>query len=824
MKYLLRFLLIYVTILSLILIFYVTITDQYQKDLSITNNELEGIEYLKGVNKLTVSLISYRSVQNLKNDNTQVDNAKKLLLKHIQNIHTLQVKYPQFKNSLFNQKLSFEKISAMSEDQYYKFLGSINHENYEIGDISKILFEEDRKIYFLGSLMTHYLPEFLISALISHNKINEFYINGHISLKNRNIFTEQNKLFHLSTQELSEIIKLLEPYKETLILHTIMNDIFLELQNLSEYENFLSSWSPDTQEIKLYLDSSHKLLDLAFFLNENNTQILQKSINDRKISLEEKIVIHRILLIFICLLITAILFYFYRSFRSNIKKDLEIKNINKTLDNLVPFSKTDINGKITYVSTALEKLSGFSRSELIGYSHRKFKHEDMDPSVYADLWNTILAKKVWIGELKNKTKNGDAYWVKITISPELDAGGNITGFSSHKEDITDKKKLEVEKRKTQEALKFKSMFLSNMSHEIRTPLNGIIGLTSVALKTNLDEKQKELMDKIQSSSNILLGVVNDILDISKIESGKMTIEKSHFNLKTLVNNIHSMLFEKASEKGITFTTECKELQHDTFIGDSLRISQVLTNLLNNAIKFTSKGYVKLHISHLNDEQIRFAVIDSGIGIKEEQLHSLFKEFIQADMSTSRKYGGTGLGLAISKNLVELMGGVIVVESELGKGSRFYFDLPLSPSNEADADENLNEQELKLLEKKINSMQGVKILVAEDNKMNQMVLSMLLEDSKLELDFALDGEVAVAKCKENRYDLILMDIQMPNLNGYEATQAIRQIDTDIPIIGLSANAMKEDVQKAIGFGMNGYLAKPIDLNEMYKVLSKFLIKD
>ncbi|MDB2562981.1 ATP-binding protein, partial [Sulfurimonas sp.] len=487
---------------------------------------------------------------------------------------------------------------------------------------------------------------------------------------------------------------------------------------------------------------------------------------------------------------------------------------------VVLFSKSDIHGNITHVSSALLELTGYTKKELLGNNHRIFKDEENKEELFTDLWDTITKKKVWNGELINKKKDGSSYWMQLTITPELDANGHITSYSAYRLDITDKKKLENEKLNTQRALEFKSKFLSNMSHEIRTPLNAIIGLLNVAQKTDLNEKQRSLLSKVTSSSDMLLGIINDILDISKIEAGKMTIEYLPFNIKDLISSVKNLMSVKIVEKNISFSVHYKNLNNFYFLGDSLRISQILNNLLGNAIKFTDFGEISVNIEMLKESIVRFEVKDSGIGLEDKQAEKLFEDFVQADMGTSRKYGGTGLGLSISKQLVKLMNGKIWVESVYGKGSTFIFEIPLIyDESMQDSEENL-ELELDLLESNINALEGKKILIAEDNKMNQMVVSMLLEDSQLELDFALDGLKAIEKFQANRYDLILMDIQMPNMNGYDATLEIRKLDANIPIIALSANVMIEDIEQAKNVGMNEYLAKPIEIEKLYKAILEY----
>ena len=820
MKNIVRFLFVYFLFVGLIFSFYFKTNDEYEKQLSYTQQESAGVEYLKSIHQLSISLALYIEFVELEAKQTEMLETKKRIYREIDKIYLLRKKYPQFKNDELHRQLERLRDSKLEGNEYYDFLDYVNHENYRAGDISRLLFEQDRKVYFLASLLTHYLPEYLISALIVHNKLEEFKYKGSLNEKEKNLYIEQNKLVFLSSDELHEIIALLKPYDETHNLSRVISESRDVLDNITQYSNRLLSNELNEKEIEDYLSLSYKLLDLAYALNDENIRLLESNLNARSDFLAEKIFTYKLLLIIILILLTVISFYFYRVHRTNINKESELLKINKTLDDLVVFSKIDRKGHISYVSTALEKLSGFSRDELIGKDYTLLAHEDMNETVFNDLWAKVLSKKTWEGEIRNRRKDNSAYWVKTTVVPDLDKDAEIIGFSAYTEDISDHKALKEEKEKTQNALEFKSQFLSNMSHEIRTPLNGIIGFSYMALKTNLDARQKDIMNKIRSTSNILLGVINDILDISKIEAGKMDIEKIAFNLRDLVENLEGIFSEMANKKGISLITTYEGIANFNFSGDERRISQILINLLNNAIKFTHRGVIDLRIKDIGNGLIQFEVQDTGIGLKEKEIKTLFKEFMQADMSTSRHYGGTGLGLSISKKLVEMMGGKISVASDFGVGSTFTFELPLTPI-EIEATEKTIQLDKASLEHKVNAMRGVKILVAEDNKMNQMLLEMLLEESALLLDFAQDGQIALKKFKENDYDLILMDIQMPYMNGYEATEEIRTIDADIPIIALSANVMQEDIDKAFAAGMNDWLAKPIEIEKLYAVLLHYI---
>jgi len=453
----------------------------------------------------------------------------------------------------------------------------------------------------------------------------------------------------------------------------------------------------------------------------------------------------------------------------------------------------------------------------------------------------------WAGELHNRRKDGKLWIVWASISQVCDADGQVTHYVAAYSDITERKQMEESLRTAKElaesATRAKSEFLASMSHEIRTPMNGVIGMTELLLDTRLDEEQQKYARTIRNCGENLLEIINGILDFSKIEARRLALEESPFDLRTTVAETLEILTPKAVEKGLKITTQVDPAVPPNVTGDEGRLRQILMNLVGNAIKFTEKGFVavtaELSASEAEELLIRFKIRDSGSGIAADRIDAIFEPFTQADGSTTRKFGGTGLGLAICKQLCQLMGGDIGVESEAGHGSTFWFTarfrqiaatvekaeqtapaerLKTSATDDNGAKRQLSDNNVR--------QSTARILLAEDNPVNQAVALGVLKKLGYQADVAKNGLEALAALSRTPYHLVLMDCQMPEMDGFEAASAIRNatadvLDPGIPIIAMTANAMQGDRELCLKAGMSDYLSKPVRQDLLKQMLEKWL---
>ncbi|MBN1791515.1 MAG: response regulator [Bacteroidales bacterium] len=513
--------------------------------------------------------------------------------------------------------------------------------------------------------------------------------------------------------------------------------------------------------------------------------------------------------------------------------------IEASLDPLFTISP---EGKITDINNASISITEVTREKLIGtnffdYFTEPDKAREIYKQVFAEGFVADFPLTIRDGKLTDVLFNGSVY---------KDEYGKVIGVVVVARDITDHKRIEAElveakehaeratkiaqvaKIKAEKATQIaenavisKQQFLSNMSHEIRTPMNSIIGFTKVMLKTSLTAKQKEYLTAIKMSGEVLTVLVNDILDLAKVDAGKMIFEQKAFKMDASISAMIHLFEPKIQEKNLQLIKKYDPKIPKVLVGDPVRLHQILINLVSNAVKFTIQGKITVGVRLLNSDEdkvsVEFTITDTGIGIAEDKIEYIFQNFQQATSNTSRLYGGTGLGLAIAKQLAEQQGGTISVKSKIAKGTTFSVVLPFKKTRgNVESVTEIKEADLKI--------KGLKVLVVEDIALNQLLMKTLLDDFGFDCELAGNGKIAIEKLKSKPFDIVLMDLHMPEMNGFDASRYIREnIDSQIPIIALTADVTTTDLKKCKAVGMNDYISKPIDENLLYSKIIDLLKK-
>lgn len=659
------------------------------------------------------------------------------------------------------------------------------------------------------------------------------------------------QLTNNSTHQIDSLLALFEQsheelfsFSETINSNDSLNHLFNEITPY--YHGIInSSKPPDTKNYKQLINYADSFLPImeeitTRFEKRSNQEFVE--VKDEISSLNYVVATAVFLIGYAVFLITMIIIRYYSRQLNKTQKQLQ-SQYEKTRDNAdtLEFLTRSINVGIWEKNLKegferwnkeMYQILGLEVNSIEGTDENflNLVHEDDKDLLRMASKESIKSQSPQTVELRVRMSDGSYKWVEATGNVKTNSKGEIELFVGGVIDINARKLFEAqlkEAKKNAEKLSHtKSEFLSNMSHEIRTPLNGIIGLTRILLNKSPREDQLKELNLLKFSGENLLSIVNDILDFNKIESGKLTLENIDFNLFGLLENIAHTHTIKCQEKGIEFKFSYDTKLPQVLKGDSVRIGQIINNLINNAIKFTHKGEVKLEarFKDKKDGQIALsiAVIDTGIGIKPENQDKIFSRFEQENTDTTRQFGGTGLGLSICRNLTELMGGHISIKSEYGKGSEFIFEvqLPLGDQRITVENELLNEQNIDF------SKQNFKVLVAEDNLINYTVLENLLTPWGITVDHSLNGQEAIELANLNKYTLIFMDLQMPELDGFMAAKQIKKkgLNTKTPIIALSASVLESTKNQALTSGMVDYLTKPVISHQLIeKIIQHTQIK-
>jgi signal transduction histidine kinase/ActR/RegA family two-component response regulator len=513
---------------------------------------------------------------------------------------------------------------------------------------------------------------------------------------------------------------------------------------------------------------------------------------------------------------------------SNVKRDLALLsgllNSDQVINNF-PHLQSLVEQKTTFNDSVVNtlKANGKEAAEALVGTGRGRILRDSISSIISTIDRTKQAELVDITDANKRSGMQARIWGIImgvlACGLLVYAFWYVLNLSSRQQRIITH--LNESERKIKEASSLKEQFLANMSHEIRTPMNAIIGFTNILKRTDLEPEQRKYVQNIHSAGENLLALINDILDLSKIEAGMIQLEDTNFSLRSLLSSIAAMFDEKTKEKNLYLQTEVKENVPDILTGDAVRLTQILVNLLSNGIKFTEKGGVKVIVEAVRLDlamaRLRICIIDSGIGIAKEKQAAIFERFQQAEAETTRRFGGTGLGLSIVKQLIELQGGTLTLKSQPGKGSEFIIEMEYKLPDE----EKMLSEALAAAEVNTISLNEIKVLIAEDNPMNQQLIKHLMKNWNIQHVIVNNGAEAVEALKKENYTVVLMDIQMPEMDGYTATEVIRkELRLQIPIIAMTAHAMMGEKEKCLQLGMNDYISKPLKETILYNIIAQY----
>ena len=700
-----------------------------------------------------------------------------------------------------NKKLNYDEITSLNKKLNNATMRFI--ENLQETE-DKTLEELAKKIQLKTNNLAYSYEDFKTDNAEIKNSIK--WLGKNL----KNYLTNPEKFVDIDKELLKKVLVILDESNDD-----ISRDVYAYnktsknkiVQSIIDHLNILYIEYEHLHNAKITLDKNR--ID-----NDLKNVSLHVEIILRELRAEVNIII-KFLLYSVIFLIAFSIFNYYKE----VSLSLKIANLKNELQQFVDalnksaiVSKSDISGKITYANSMFCEISGYSLDELIGRGHNILRNPSMSKDVFKKMWKTIQAKEIFRGVVKNRKKDGSDYYVDVVIIPILGIHGEIVEYLAVRYEITE---LVHARDKAMLAEKAKNEFLSNMSHELRTPLNSIKGFSDILSRIVKDEKQLKYLKHITDSSAHLIGLINDILDLSKLQSGKFSLDKHKFNPDKKIDVFLERFKAQLDANNVNMNVDLDKSLNITLNGDWLRISQIITNLISNAIKFTPSGKNIKVSAFYKDNKLNIIVSDEGIGLSKEAQEKIFEPFKQADNSTTRKYGGTGLGLSIVLSLVEQMNGEIKIDSTEGEGSRFEIILSIE---KVDYVETQIKKALKLSKDKLSGH----ILVAEDNKTNQMLIRILLEEFGLSYETVDDGLQAIEKFDNDKFDVVLMDENMPNLNGTEAMIEIRKLHGNkVPIIVLTANAMSGDREKFLAAGMDGYISKPIDDEELYNMLKSFL---